>query len=303
MYNQSIKPSAVFSKPYPIVTILCLAWSVVVFLAINSTKDSSWATFSKFGYYPITQIFEGRWYALITSAFVHREVIHIFFNMYWLMILGPVLERKFGSVKSLLFVLITAIISSGWQLATTHAGIGFSGVGFAIVGFGWIVRESDPELKRYFSDRILMTFAGWGVLCIVLDQLGVLPVANVAHISGAAAGALIGLIETKKMWLARIGVVVMAVVAFVPVYWNPLSTDWLFAKAYKAHGRKDYDTAIRFYRRCDELGLRDMAVWHNIAIIEGQRKHLPEYKEAIMRLRKLAPNDATVVVQEFGEPK
>jgi hypothetical protein len=171
-----------------------------------------------------------------------------------------------------------------------------------MIGFGWLARDKYPELKPYYNDRNLQMLAGWAVICVFLDYFNIMKIGNVAHVMGAAGGALVALSFIRKMWIARIGLIIVTIAAFIPVYWNPRSPNWNFAKAYDAHGRKDYDTAIRFYHRCDELGMSDMAVWHNIAIIEGYRQHKPEYKAAIARLRKIAPNDAAVVVRDYGEP-
>ena len=42
---------------------------------------------------------EGQWYRIITSAFVHAGLIHLFFNMIVLWWLGGALERYAGSLR------------------------------------------------------------------------------------------------------------------------------------------------------------------------------------------------------------
>ena len=257
----------------------------------------------KFGFFSPSEIYDGRWWSLITSAFCHVEITHIFFNMYWLWILGPVIERQFGAINFLAFMIGTAFISSGWQLATGHSGIGFSGVGYAIIGFGWIVREKYPNLKPYFSDRTLRIFAGWAVLCVVLTFAKVWNIGNVAHIMGAVAGAIAGLMFVKKPWLPAIGLLVLSVCAIIPVYWSPQSADWNFEKGYKTNDRKDPDTAIRFYRRSIELELDDSAPYRNIALIEAQQGRVKEFKQALEALRKVSPKQADELAKDFAEPR
>ena len=125
-YTFSIKPpigrEVSRTQFIPYVTFGVIAWCVIVFLALNSSKSMTNVEGMKFGFFTLTEIYEGRWWALITSAFCHVEITHIFFNMYWLWILGPVIERQFGAVNFLAFVIGTAFISSGWQLATSHTG-------------------------------------------------------------------------------------------------------------------------------------------------------------------------------------
>ena len=46
----------------------------------------------------------GKYYTLITSMFLHADIIHIAFNMYALYILGPQVEKYYGKCKFLLMV-------------------------------------------------------------------------------------------------------------------------------------------------------------------------------------------------------
>lgn len=252
------------------------------------------------GMFSADQVFSGRWYALITSAFVHVQPMHLFFNMYWLWILGPVLEREFGSLNLLAFIFGTAFVSSGWQLASGDGGIGFSGVGYAIIGFGWLAREYYPNLKPYFDDRTLAIFAGWGVICIFLDYFKLQNIGNVAHGMGSVCGALISLSFIKRAWLARVGLVFISVAAIVPVYWNPLSADWNFKMAYRASARNDFDLAIKMYKRSIELEPTLAEAWNNIALIELERGREKEFANAMTQLRKQDPKMADDLLESFG---
>lgn len=261
------------------------------------------ATAMKLGYFTMPDIYQGRWWALITTAFVHIEPMHIFFNMYWLYQLGPVIERQFGALNFLAFILGTAFISSGWQIATSHGGIGFSGVGYAIIGFGWLAREKYPNLRPYFNDRTLQIFAGWGVLCIFLDYFKIQAIGNVAHIMGAVAGALVALAFIRKLWMAQVGLVLVTAAAIVPVYYSPLSPGWNFQKGYAASQKGDLGSAVQYYHQSIERGYVGFEPWYNIALSEGKRDNASGYKEAIIQLRKIKPAMAEELVQEFGEPK
>ena len=257
----------------------------------------------KFGYFSESEIFSGRWYSLITSAFVHIEIMHVFFNMYWLFFLGPVLEKLMGSGKFLAFILVTAFISSGWQLATGHGGIGFSGVGYTIIGFGWLARDKFPEIRPYFNDRTLQIMAGWAVLCVFLTYFNIQNVANVAHIMGAAAGALIVLSFIRKMWIAQIGLVLIAIAAIVPVYWNPRSPDWNFAKGTAAFVKRDYVNASKSYRRSVELEPEMWEAWYNICLIDATLGNDVKLVEDLANLRKQNSVEAEKFVKELlGKP-
>lgn len=257
----------------------------------------------RLGLFSATEIFQGRWWALITSAFVHFQILHIYFNMYWLWKLGPVMEREIGSVHFLGFILLTAFVSSGWQLAFGGTGIGFSGVGFAMIGFGWVAREHFPSFKPYFGDDTVKLFAGWGVICIFLSYFKVLNVGNMAHAMGAVSGGLIALAFIKKNWFARIGLVLATVLAMVPIYYNPYSDEWAFAKGIAADKARNYDLAVKFYRRSAELNPAVWETWANIANIEGSRGHKAGYKDALEHVKALSPNNARILISEYGDAK
>lgn len=287
----------------PPITILIIAWSTIVFVGINATKTQDWADVVKWGYFSTEAIHNGAWYGLITSAFVHIDPIHFFFNMYWLWILGGAIEREVGPIRMLLFCLSAALVSSGWQLATGDAGIGFSGVGYAIVGFGWIARQYVPSLKNYFTDQTVTLFGGWGVLCIVLTFFKVWNIGNVAHIMGFAFGLLLAFASYKASWPARIGLAAVTILAIVPVFYNPFSPALAFSKAAKAQDQQRWLEAIALYRRSIELGDDGSAAWQNIAEIYGYLRMDKEYKDALEHLKPLDAKAAAEVIKDYGEPK
>ena len=283
-------------------TLACGVWSIIVFLALNSTKDMSWLAAHRWGYYSTNDIFDGAWWSLITSAFVHLQLAHIFFNMYWLFILGPVLEREFGTLRFLGLVLGSAIASSGWQLATGDMGIGFSGVGYALAGFGWIAREHRPYLKGIFTDRTLQLFAFWGVLCIFLDIFKIMPIGNVAHIVGFGFGALAALVMFKKSALATFGAIVLFAAAFVPVYWCPKSEAWVYVQGTRAMENRDYNRAIPPLKRSLEMGYNSSEVWFSLAGIYGYQRKSDEYRDALKQLGRVGPSYVKEVTDQYGDP-
>ena len=60
-----------------------------------------------------SQVLRGEWYRVITSAFVHGGIIHIFMNMSSLLQLGGSLEVQFGSMQ-FLFLTVWSILLTGW---------------------------------------------------------------------------------------------------------------------------------------------------------------------------------------------
>ena len=82
----------------PIMTLLTCAVCVIVFLGINAEPNpNSWEALSKWGVYPEPRLRGGAYWGFISSAFVHIELWHLAFNLYWLYVLGSRLERAIGS--------------------------------------------------------------------------------------------------------------------------------------------------------------------------------------------------------------
>lgn len=78
---------------------------------------------------------EGRWWTLLTAIYLHGDFLHITFNMLWLLLLAPMVERIFD--RSALFVIYTfsgifgAFVSVS---AGTPLSVGASGAIFGLMG-------------------------------------------------------------------------------------------------------------------------------------------------------------------------
>ncbi len=212
----------------------------------------TWAQAARWGFYPDRVVWDGKPWALITSVFVHREIWHIAFNLYWLWILGNVLEDAIGPWRWLAFFLAAAVVSSGFQLLISGGmGIGMSGVGYALFGFGWIARHKIPTFQAILNEQTIGTFLIWMVGCMVATQFGWVQIANGAHVAGLAFGAVVaGLFVVRwKPLLSGAGLLATTTIGMLPLFWCPLSMDWTAKQANQAFLRHDYATAIGWYRR------------------------------------------------------
>jgi membrane associated rhomboid family serine protease len=292
-------------KKVPVVTaVACLA-AVVIFIGITAEKSDSWESVAKWGYLPTERILSGAYWGLITSAFVHIELWHIAMNVFWLWVLGSAMEQSVGPVKFLAFMLAAAFVSSGVELATGDVGIGLSGVGYAIFGFGWISRDRLPELKRVVPDRVVSMFLIWLVACFPLTMLGILRVANAAHVSGLLFGMAIAAVFVLRyrLLLTAPGLALLLACAVVPLFWAPWSREWVSAQAGIAHTQHDYPRAVALYRRSLQMGGDRTWAWHNLAVIYGYTHDASNYADALERLRQLDPGSAREVETDYGPPQ
>ena len=81
-------------------------------------------------------IYEGHQYwRLVSSAFLHVDLLHIGFNMYLLYLLGLMLEPAIGSVRFAALYLTALLAGSfGALLATAAPSLGASGAVFGLMG-------------------------------------------------------------------------------------------------------------------------------------------------------------------------
>jgi membrane associated rhomboid family serine protease len=124
---------------------------------------------------------EHEYWRLVSSAFLHVNLVHIGFNMYLLYVLGLMLEPALGRLRFTL-IYFTALLagSFGALLATSEPSLGASGAVFGLMGAAAV------ELR---ARRMSVMESGIGGLIVINLVLSF----TLAHISvGAHIGGLIG---------------------------------------------------------------------------------------------------------------
>lgn len=156
------------------------------------------------------KIREGEIWRLFTPCLLHGSLLHIFFNMLWLLIVGKQLESRLLPFRYVVFILITGIISNTAQYLMSGPNfIGFSGVLAAMIGFIWI-RQREAPWESYQLDRATLMFVSVFVFGLATLQTLVFimqyffyldisfGIANTAHLTGAATGIAFGKLSYFK---------------------------------------------------------------------------------------------------------
>lgn len=285
-----VAPAA--AKPrIPFLTWIVCALCGAVFLGLHQTADPySWDALSKWGACQADRIRDGAVWGLVTSVFVHIEIWHVAFNVYWLWKLGSQIEIAIGHWAWLAVFLATAISSSLAELAVAgQTGIGASGVGYGFFGFMWLSTKRFPQFRKILDQRTIGLFLLWLVGCMIMTLTDVWSVGNAAHVGGLLFGAGLGVWlvhREKRRWVA-LGLVVGFVLVGTASFWAPWSGEWTAHRGVRAHEKGDYRTAIRFYQRSLELGFDKAWCWENIALAYYGMGDLGQYQNALTRLRDL----------------
>ena len=251
------------------------------------------------------RIYGGAVWGLLTSAFVHFEVFHIAFNMYWLWVIGSQFEAELGPWWLIAFVVLTAFVSSAIQLFLGTGGVGFSGAGYALFAFCYITRGTYRRFDIVACDQNAMGFGGWAVLCIVLTYAHVMNVGNGAHIGGAAIGLALGglVVFPKERFLMAAAVGGLCAAAVVALMWNPNSRAWVAHRAIDAHKAGKWARAESYYRRYEDLGGDIEWADANIAEMLGQQQSWEKYRVVLERIRLTDPETASELDQMFPKAK
>ncbi|MDX3429263.1 rhomboid family intramembrane serine protease [Streptomyces sp. ME01-18a] len=130
---------------------------------------------------------EGQWYRLLTSMFLHQEVLHIAFNMLGLWWLGGPLEAALGRIRYLALYLLSGLAGSAltyWIAAPAQGTLGASGAVFGLLGAtAVLMRRMNYDMRPVIAllvVNLVFTFTWSGI-------------AWQAHVGGLVAGALIAI--------------------------------------------------------------------------------------------------------------
>jgi GlpG protein len=175
------------------VTVVLIAASVIVFFLSRFGQNDE-PVQGLFLWLPAVR--EGEVWRLFTPIFIHADVLHIFFNMWWLLDLGSMIEGRQSSLQLAVLVLVIAACSNLAQYHFTGpAFCGMSGVVFGLAGYIWIRGKCDPGSGLFLHPTTVTMMLFWFFLCLA----HVIPnVANATHASGLALGMAWGYLSSLR---------------------------------------------------------------------------------------------------------
>jgi membrane associated rhomboid family serine protease len=207
---------AVLSRPATFTFVFLIA-NVFVFLltSLEGAAQSNYVLV-RYGAKVNALIDAGEWWRFVTPIFLHGGVAHLLMNMYGLFILGPYVEKLYGSAKFVVFWVVAGVagvvasyLSVQPEMTGTLLGrflfksgdgisVGASGALFGLIGvlfvFGIKFRHELPDgFKRAFGTGMLPT-----ILLNIFIGFAVPVIDNAAHLGGLVAGAALALFVGYK---------------------------------------------------------------------------------------------------------
>jgi GlpG protein len=148
---------------------------------------------------PTGSISTGQAWRLVTTAFLHGGLLHVLFNVIWIVALGRAVEATRGTLAFLAIFVLSSAFASSLQWYFSKGGIGLSGVLYALAGWLWTRRGVDAVAAALMNPQTSRMLGAWFVICILVPALGV---ANWAHGGGLAFGLATGWSSTtKRPWI------------------------------------------------------------------------------------------------------
>jgi membrane associated rhomboid family serine protease len=142
------------------------------------------------------------YFRLVSHTVGHGSLEHLFGNLTMILLLGPILEERYGSENMLKMVLLTGLF-----VGTLNALIGRSGLlGASSIVFMFITLISIVDLRR---GTIPVSFILVAIVFIgseIINAFGPDDISQLGHIAGALLGALFGFAlsnDRDPNWLVR----------------------------------------------------------------------------------------------------
>ena len=212
---------AVLNRPYKF-TIVLLVANIFVFLLMWQTSGMPFSLLSPlpdqllipFGA-KLNYLIQNnhQWWRFVTPMFLHVNFLHLIVNMYSLWIVGPYVEKLYGSAKFVVFWVLTGVAGVVASYLTVRPNMsvgplarfifkttdvpsaGASGALFGLVGvlfvFGIKFRHELPEgFRRAFGTGLLPMI----MLNLFIGFMGRGFIDNAAHLGGMVSGAMLALV-------------------------------------------------------------------------------------------------------------
>ena len=134
------------------------------------------------------------WLRLFTYVIGHANWTHLIGNFSFILLIGPVLEEKYGSLPLLLMMLVTAVATAILNILIVKTGLlGASGIVFML-----ILLSSFTNIRQ---GEIPLTFILIVALYLVKEFVNAFTpstVSELAHIVGGIIGGMFGFIISRS---------------------------------------------------------------------------------------------------------
>lgn len=133
------------------------------------------------------------WLRMVSYVIGHANWTHLISNFSFILLIGPVLEEKYGSLPLLLMMLVTALATAFLNLLIVRTGLyGASGIVFMLILLSSFTNIRQGEIPITFVLIIALYLVREFVNALTPDT-----VSQLAHIAGGIIGGLFGFVFAR----------------------------------------------------------------------------------------------------------
>ena len=189
--NSEKKVSLSFNSPVILTfTILCFIVLALDFVTAGRTTVSFFSVYRSSFASPFTYL------RMFTHVLGHANWNHLFGNITMLLVVGPLLEEKYGSWNMLFVILATALVT-GLVNFFFFPGVrllGASGVVFACILLSSFTCTEERKIPITFI-LVALIYIGQQIYSAIFVNDNI---SNLAHLLGGAVGSVLGYIMNKN---------------------------------------------------------------------------------------------------------
>jgi membrane associated rhomboid family serine protease len=177
---------------FPLATALLIVLNTVFFLYTISNLDHYVDLFG----FTSERLWDGRFFTVFTSLFLHGSIWHLIINMWFLWVFGDNLESRLGKLRFLAFYLLCGvggvILYALAMSDPAQAVIGASGAISGVMG-GYLVLFPKNKIKTFFflfsaTLPVVIYVLAWFLLQLFATVGVNTSVAYFSHIGGLVTG-------------------------------------------------------------------------------------------------------------------
>lgn len=131
---------------------------------------------------------------LVSHVLGHKNWAHLAANFSIILLIGPILEEKYGSASLIKMMLVTALVTGVLNAALFTTGLlGASGLVFMMILLASFTNHKEGEIPLTFVLVVVLFLAKEAVQAFSQDDIS-----QFAHIIGGMCGSLFGFLRSPR---------------------------------------------------------------------------------------------------------
>ena len=194
------------NKTRPYVTWSLLALNIFIWFVMEGAGGTENVNvLTVFGVNERIAIWNGEYWRLFSSMFIHIGLLHLAGNCLFLYLCGPLLELSYGHEKFLIIYILSGFLGNilsllGMKYSVTGISAGASGALFGILGalISFTIME-----RKVLPQKLYRSLIKNLILIVVLNSLVGLVIPNIdilAHTGGFLSGLILGYILENEIY-------------------------------------------------------------------------------------------------------